>query len=580
MLEQFLRHFLKYWPYYASLFFAVSAAITIIIVLMVLHRKYDNYTKQMFKMTSFVRTYIVDIKAQIVTTFRFDDLSHPSQLTINEFYNRFPEGDQARVVNWVNAIADPATKTPEFLETDIHDRYSRRRFFSILQLTKVDYEKGLINLDSYAFKNIPLSQGKGDIHGLANPKMLQDAIIANDHHRGATIAFHVAYRRIQDQDNPIDLLHFNMIKNALAPYISSKCILAQYSANDLVLTDLRLKSHGHVEELVVDALKLVQRRLAIEGMLDIFDVRCGIVEHFHYNGDIHKIVETAHKLSMDALAENARYLFFEEGREYLLALQGANFRTEVERIIQENKISILFRPIYAVKRSAVIGYFAKALPINTYFESMDNLYEYALRTGDEQMLFTVIAKNAIPVFMNQAPNPNAKLFYPVRMQSRPHMLKAFAFLKANKNRDVHIVFTFHEDDVKSNIDAAHIDDFIAELRTVKAKGYEIALTFDKGELSLASQIYEIFDYFVCSYAFAGRASEMDGLIRSQLHSMVEKLLKYQRPIIATDIEGWSAIELLIRSSIQYISSDTFAPFDRMILPPPAKSVKRIKDIRD
>ena len=72
---------------------------------------------------------------------------------------------------------------------------------------------------------------------------------------------------------------------------------------------------------------------------------------------------------------------------------------------------------------------------------------------------------------------------------------------------------------------------------------------------------------------------MDAKIRSQMHSLVEKLLKYKRPIIATDIEGWDSIELLVRSDMRYISSEFFAPFDPMITPPPSKSVKKIRDIK-
>ena len=44
-----------------------------------------------------------------------------------------------------------------------------------------------------------------------------------------------------------------------------------------------------------------------------------------------------------------------------------------------------------------------------------------------------------------------------------------------------------------------------------------------------------------SLAPNGNAKDMDALVRSQLHVMVEKLLKYHKPIIANDIEGWASL---------------------------------------
>ena len=60
---------------------------------------------------------------------------------------------------------------------------------------------------------------------------------------------------------------------------------------------------------------------------------------------------------------------------------------------------------------------------------------------------------------------------------------------------------------------------------------------------------------------------MDARIRSKL------------PIIASDMEDWYAIEIIVRSGLDYISSDAFAPYELMLNPPPAKSVKKIRDMK-
>ena len=323
----------------------------------------------------------------------------------------------------------------------------------------------------------------------------------------------------------------------------------------------------------------INRFLALNGYLTLVDIRLGVIEHYRYKSEMDSIVEATKKLAEEAYADNDPILFYEAGRANRPVLSESSFRTEVERIIHENKVSISFRPIYSVADETVTGYFMSASPINTYFDSMDDLHDYATRTGDDKLLFSMIARNAVPIFVNEVPDLSCQLFYPVKMEDRGHMLHAFAFSRLSKAKEARFVFLFSETDIKAHLDVNNVDPFIEDMRSIKAKGYEVGLLLNEGELQLPPQTYGAFDYFVCSFSFAGHASEMDGLIRSQLHSMVEKLLKYQKPIIATDIEGWDAIELLIRSGIAYISSESFAPYDTMLLPPPPKSLKRIKDIR-
>ena len=48
--------------------------------------------------------------------------------------------------------------------------------------------------------------------------------------------------------------------------------------------------------------------------------------------------------------------------------------------------------------------------------------------------------------------------------------------------------------------------------------------------------------------------------------LFEQLLKYHQPIIATDLEGWQAIELIIQSGVKIVSSEAISPSNDMLLP--------------
>lgn len=579
MPESITNHFEQYWAVYASAAITAICLIIAILVLILVNVRYRKYANALDDATSTLRIYILDIANGNVKSFRVNNLRKVKVMSISDFYQQFPIADQKRVINWVNALSDPNTKAPNYLETDIHDRGSRKQYFSMLQLRSVDYTKQIIHVESYVLKYIPLAKNKDQQHGLSNPKQLQDAIALNGKRRGVSIAFHFVYRRIQDQNQPIDPLLFGQLKNALSPFTGPKRLLCQLSRNDLILSDLQAMEKSSVMFLARTTHNAICRFLALNGQLTLVDVRAGVVEHYAYKGEIDNIIEEAKQLSIEAFADNDPILFYEVGRAARPTLSESSFRTEVERIIHENKVSIAFRPIYSVNEEKISGYFLKPTPVNTYFDSMDDLFDYALRTGDDKALFSMVARNAVPIYINEVPDLSCKLFYPVRMDCRGYMLHAFAFTRLSKAKEAHFVFLFSEDDVKMHLDPNNLDPFIGDMRSIRAKGYEVGLLLNKGELLLPSQIYTGFDYFVCGFSFAGNAAEMDGLIRSQLHSMVEKLFKYQKPIIATDVEGWDAIEILIRSRIAYISSESFSPYDRMIVPPPPKSVKRIKDIR-
>ena len=579
MFEKIFAHIARYWALYTFvLLFAIAIAIAIVSIVAA-NRKYASYLSNLNDLTSSTRIFILDMKSEMVKSFYATKLNSPKEMSLSSFYRQFPIEDQTRVINWVNAINEPETRAPEYIETDINDRRAKKQFYSLLQLVSVNHERHVIHLESHVMKFIPSSGTKESGHGLSSAKSLFDAIKTNGKKRGASLVFRFAYKRIQDEEKPIDVLVMGQLKNVLSAFVGPKRVLCQLSSNELILTDLHASAKASVVLLTRATLEAINRYFALNGYLTLMGVRIGVVEHYRYRDDIESIVEAAKKQAQEAYLTDETVLYYEPGFVRRETLSESSFSTEVERIIHENKVDVYYRPIYSVEKQRVSAYLMEAKPAHTYFDSMDDLYDYAVRTGDEKELFSMVARNAVPAFLSQANNLNNRLFYPVRMDVKGHILHAFSFSRASNTKEGHIVFLFSESDIKMHVDLGNIEPFIEDLKSIRAKGYEVALLLNGGELQLPNEMYPGFDYFVCGFTFAKHASEMDALIRSQLHSMVEKLLKYNKPIIASDLQGWSSVELVIRSGIRFISSDSFAPYDKMVLPAPAKSLRRIKDIR-
>ncbi len=578
MIEKLIGFLKNNWPLALCVGLITVTIVCICISFFVTEKKNEKYKRALSEQSNSVRIFIIDVKNNLVRFFNSSSLNRVRNWSLGEFYSQFPNSEQRKVIDWVNALVDPSTEAPDYLETDVQVNGTKKQYFSLLQVENIDTKKQVIHMQSYLLKY--MHSGKNSNYnsakyGLSTIKDLSSSFPSNKR-KGFTACFRFQYKKIQDKDKPIDPLIFSQLKNAIFPFVDSRSFLLQCSENDLVVSDIRINEKMKSLYLINSIINSINKYLSLNGLLSTVEMRVGVVEHKKFVGTAEDVVNQAVRTAQIAYDDSPILLWYEKGRESLNPLNDASYRTEVERIINEKKLSYFFRPIYSVDSGKVIGYFTKAEPKDTYFGSMSELKDYASRTDDSSALFSTLAKNTLPIFINERKDETQALFYPVRTEERGYMLTTFARL--SKAKQSHIVFLFEESDIKSHFYPTDPDAIIDDMRSIKAKGYETALFLNEGELGLPSQVYTAFDYFVCGFAFAGSASEMDTKIRSQLHALVEKLLKYGKPIIATDIEGWASLELLVRSGLKFISSESFAPFDQMILPIPPKSIKRVKDM--
>lgn len=577
MIITFIDDILKNGWYYLAIVILVVLAIVLVISFVIVSKKDQKYRAALEEQSNSVRIFIVDVPNDHVKFFNVMTLSHVSECSLGQFYQHFPVSQQRKVINWINALAEPGTDCPDYLETDISDSQTKKRYFSLLQVTSVDRERGVIHIQSYLMKYLVASnKGNENHYGLSTVKEFDAAISGNNRKKGFSACFRFLYKKVQDKEKDIDPLLFNQMKNALFPFVSGRRYLLQCSGNDLLFADLRTSEKAKILYLVRACLNSINRYLILNGKSSVLDVRVGVVEHGVLQGDSSAIIDATKATASLAFEDNSSVLFYEKGRRVKNTLAESAYRTEVERIIEEKRIHYYFRPIYSVDKEKVTGYFAKSSPYDAYFDSMDELKDYAHRTEDDKALFATIAKDTLHIFLNENQDDKCNLFFPVRMDERSHLLVTFG--KLARAKSAHMVFLFDEVDVLSSLNGADADSIIELMRLIKGKGYEVGLSMRSGELKLPPRTYTAFDYFVVGFGFAGSASEQDTRIRSQLHALVEKLLKYHKTIIATDIEGWASIDLIISSGVRFISSESFAPFDVMISPPSPKSIKRIRDI--
>ena len=549
--------------------------------------KERRYRLKMTDMKNAVAIYILDIAHNQVTMFQSSDLSDVSSFPLGAFYSQFNRDEQGKVSDWINSLIEKDSEAPDFLETDPQNdsQTSRKQYYYLLQVDHVEEKKQLVHLQRHKIRYMVPKNSPAGFKGLSSSKEVLEAL-NKCKQRGFTACFRFQYRKLADKDKPIEALIFGYIKRILYGLSEGRRYLLEASGNELLVIDLKNSAKANAMYFIKSALNAINRYLSLKGYLSKIDSRVGLVGHQYFSEGVpsddpdgkaggEAILDYAMKTAQIAFEDEKTILVYDKRRRSFNPLRDMAYRTEVERIISDKRLKYEFRPVYGVKKGKVIGYLTKATPVDTYFDSLEELKEYAMRTDDLGHLFSTIARNTMPLFVNQRSDESQALFFPVKTIERPYMLTTFA--KMPKAKNSHIVFLFNEADVKATFDPSHPQQVNDDMNAIRAKGYHVALELNDGELGLPTSVYDAYDFFVCDFNFAGAARGMDALVRSQLHVMVEKLLHYNKPIIANDIDGWPSVELLVRSGLSYISAECFAPYSEMIQPISSKSSKRIAD---
>ena len=206
---------------------------------------------------------------------------------------------------------------------------------------------------------------------------------------------------------------------------------------------------------------------------------------------------------------------------------------------------------------------------------MAELKTYAIRTEDDKELFATIARNSITRFIQEKDGVSLRLFFPVAVNELPYVNRTFAHISNIK--DANIVLILNEDELL-NIDTEDHASILNIIKNFKSKGYEISLLITNDEATLPSHIYEIFDFFLLSVSSHITNRKLQNRQLPSFQALIEKLLRYHKPIIATSIPSMSLVEYVIKLGVEIVSSEAIAPKDENILPLNKKVIAKLKNM--
>ena len=541
----------------------------------------EHFAKTIEYEASGARVYRIDSINDNVTYFDLSRISQKKNVSLKRFYSSFPAEEQDKVRTWVESILS-GKQTPDFLQTNVYLRSSKKNTSSYLKITKSDPSNGLLHLESYLLQTSTKKKTSSIAHPFVSENQFATSLKEHGASNGTTFCFSLKRKKVDGYDNNVPRTVCSKFRLALDHYLSGNTKLMKLSENQLLVCNFDINDP---EEAVAYALRTVNGvNNALSSKLKnnepTYVLKAGVVSNKDVYGDPDAIMESSQRTSVHAYETDSSLSFYKKGFDDFTNFDVSKYRSEVERIIFDKRINNYFRPVYGVSRHSVLGYMAKAVPDadRTSFSTIEELKNYAIRAKDQNNLFGYLAKTIVSRFVSERPLRSQRLFYPVMMRELPTIPAIFGNLRGAK--EANIMFLLQESDLNSSVRSLGMNNVINMLKDIHETGFAIGMILKGKSLSADDAILKLMDIFFVDFHNDDTDSKhMDMAIRSQLHALVERLLKYKRIFVGTDLPDWNAIELVVGSGIDYVASDVFGPYQSGFVPLNEKDELRLKEMK-
>lgn len=593
MINSFLKILVSeiiWWDFKNSTFIALFVVFLCVIVILVilittyvtLNTREKKYFSSVSQESNSLRIFSIDVKNNIVSYFKRSDISNKRQMNLNDFYSLFHENDAERVKNWILAIISTQDDISPYLEADTIAKGTHHSRFALLRLIAYNPEVAIVHLEMQVLKYLaPKNDDKKhkvnkslSSSGAVTMGTLTNLVNRSRSTRGYTFSIRFTYvNQLVFSETEEERLMVLRIKDKIYPFVSNKDrfrYLVEINDHELLISDLKIDNRKQAYQLAASIASIVHKEMLLNAYDKFIRLNIGIVENKLFFRDFASICKHAQETSFIASQENRHISFYE--KTINIELTEDKNKDIIDSLIKGNKLRYLFRPIVNVKEKKVLGYLQSVKTYGQSFSSYNEMMRYAHSCDKAHELFSSVAKSVIPRFADQVPKAKTPLFYPVSILDFENIEKVLP--QITRIEKTHLVLVFDEQEISQN--SSHLKELINSLSTLKILGYELCLTLMDKNLLLDVNFYKIFDYFIAGTAMTGELKK-NSSTQIALRTLIESLLKFKKPIIATGLEGWASVELMVKSGVNYVSSEAISPSSEMVLPVSAKKFDKLAE---
>lgn len=545
-------------------------------------KKIKKYAQLIQDQCYTIRIYVINVKKNTVTYFNRSDIKDKKTVDISSFYQRFHPNDIEKVKSWIFSICMNVKTADQFIEADILKHYGKGSSFSLLKLIKYNPNVGLIHLESHLLRYITPAnavvkkkKGSGLISGVVKRSVIENAISKSKSKTGFTFDIKFIYHKQKMlAHDKIERFMLVTLKNEIYPFLKVNKTprqIIEENDNEILLFDLKISLKEDALLLANSIAHALNKCIGVNGFQDSVTFVIGIVENVNYSQDFSLLISKAKDAAILASQSEQQILLYRSTFEEQTSV--VKYKYSINDMIKNKDLRFLFRPIVDVSKKSVIGYFqytkAYEAPVSNFVE----LSKFASKSNENRNLLAFVAKQVLPKFASEKKGKYTKLFFHLSLLDVENLLEIFPQIPASKTSKIVVMFDEQEVNDLSYKEEELKNKFV----NLKNEGFEIALFIKDKNLILDPSIYYEFDYFVAGASMVAEIRK-NNRVRVSIHNLIEQLLKYHKPIIVTDLEGWQAIELIIKSGISLISSETILASNDMIIDIDKRKMSKLETI--
>ncbi|MEG2640605.1 MAG: hypothetical protein RR909_04155 [Bacilli bacterium] len=524
--------------------------------------------------------YTIDYANKTVRYFNKKKLLGVNTISLDEFYLLFSLKSGKDIKNFVDSTFENTGSESKTVECDSLRKIGEKHFyFSILEISSVNYKRQILHLNQYFFNKLPLRYEElpkfkllSDIIYNTKDEDIENLFKKTKPYVGASFIFEITLMS-NNKTESLKSLVLYQFKNILAKYSKGRYIIS-FSSNQFVLHDFKIRKYIPILKLLKNIKHDFDLFLDLNSLSLDVRVNVGVVEHKYFPQNYNKVLKALKSIGAEATNVNKQYIIYDESKSNDFFFD-KSYIQEIESLISAGKLIYNFRPILDTKSSTTSGYFISIEPKSPLFTSMSEVKQYAYNLGIGKKLFTETSKYLISKFYNENSDSESILFYKLASFELSLANQYLGYIPNIKN--VATVLVFNEEEISKNLNMENVN---ADIKKLISKGYGVGLEITSPSIEFQDNTYLLFSYFVYNIKLASEHAADISHSSYVLRKSIEKVLRFNKTVILEGVDTPADVELLLQSNLRFLSGLAIGSPSPMLVPVARKTINRIEKIKN
>ena len=553
--------------------FGVSV-ILLIVSTIITYLGQNHYSRKRAGNPNYTFGIEVDLKSNRVVYFNRRDFSRHRTISLEAFYELIHNKDTMRLKLWLEELKNNFDFCEKYFETELVNK-SVEGYFFLLRAVAFNDETQRVYFEGHQLSSMNPSQGrkrntnedysiikKGQIESIYNSLKSKAGYVYsikffyrnNDVMHDASIEKNVLYR----------------LKNEIYRFATEEKNRYVYDEYDeqIYLFDFKIDNDENATAVAKEIYKRMQTFLKFKSFDETHGVSIGAINLLLASSIAESLVKVS-QAAESAKINELPFIVSDGGAESLQSFD----KNLIDKIFSNDCLRLLYRPIININTEQIIGYFSNVRVLETNFENYFDIARYVNKVDRNKELLSKVIQQFVSKFYFERPSDRTRLFIQISLVDIDYLSMVLSNIA--HSQEANLVLLFEESEVNAN--SFSIDLLTTHLKELTDLGYEIGLLLKDENTLLENNFYNVFNYFVIGSAMASKIRD-SSRVRLSNKFLIESLLQYKRPIIINDLDGWSSIDLFVKSGCTFLSGDDISPSSEMILPIEKAKIARLRKI--